>query len=169
MKISVSDAVMKCFEDAGVNLAEKVELDAFVKVASVAVDMKFNLNTETLESPKTVASYLKTRLRGYHHEVFGIVFLNNRHQIIAFEEMFRGTINAAAVYPREVAKRALELNASAVIYVHNHPSGVSEPSMADRGITDRLVEALNTVDIRSLDHLVIGSGEPVSFAERGWI
>lgn len=169
MKLSISADVERCFTLAGVNLDEQVDLDAFVKAAGFAVDIKYNSSAEpTIESPNAFRDYLKVKLRGYHHEVFCVIFLDNRHRVIAFEEMFRGTINASAVYPREVVKRALELNAAAVTFVHNHPSGVAEPSMADRSITDRLKVALGTVDIRSLDHLVIGN-DMVSFAERGWI
>jgi DNA repair protein RadC len=99
--------------------------------------------------------------------VFCVLFLTNRHRVIAFEEMFRGTIDGATVHPREVVKQALRLNAAAVILAHNHPSGVSEPSRADEAITRRLRDALALVDIRVLDHLIVGGSEITSLAERG--
>ena len=109
------------------------------------------------------------RLRDLDHEVFVCLFLSNRHHILAYEEMFRGTIDGASVHPREVAKRALELNAAAIVVAHNHPSGIADPSRSDRAITTRLRDALALVEVRLLDHFVIGDGESVSFAERGWL
>ncbi|WP_027857940.1 RadC family protein [Marinobacterium jannaschii] len=122
-----------------------------------------------LESPDAVRQYLSTRLRHRQREVFACLLLDNRHRVISYEELFFGTIDAASVYPREVVKKALEQNAAALILAHNHPSGVAEPSRADRQITDRLMKALQTVDIRVLDHMVVGDAEVISFAERGWI
>ena len=124
---------------------------------------------ETLTSPATTRTALLARLRERPHEIFACLFLDNRHRVIGFEELFRGTIDAATVHPREVAKRALELNAAAVVAVHNHPSGVAEPSRSDRAITNRLRDALALVEVRLIDHFVIGDGEVVSFAERGWL
>ena len=124
---------------------------------------------DALTSPDEPRRFLAARLRGYHHEVFACLFLDNRHRVIAFDELFSGTIDGAAVHPREVVKRALGHNAAAVILAHNHPSGVAEPSRADEAITRRLKEALATVEIRVLDHLVVGDGEMVSLAERGLI
>ena len=109
------------------------------------------------------------RLRDRKHEVFAALFLTNRHQVIAYEEMFRGTLDGAGVYPREVAVRCLEVNAAAIIMAHNHPSGVAEPSAPDRAITTRLVETLKLVEVRVLDHFVIGDGNIVSFADRDWL
>ncbi len=120
-------------------------------------------------SPDATRNYLSSRLRDYAHEVFAVLFLDNQHRLIAFEELFRGTLDSASVYPREVVKAALSHNAAALILAHNHPSGIAEPSQADRQITERLVSALALVDIRVLDHLVVGDGQPVSFAERGWL
>lgn len=120
-----------------------------------------------LLSPETVFSALQTLLMNYEREVFGMVLLDNRHRIIEFVELFMGSINSASVYPREVVKKALSQNAAAVILVHNHPSGDPEPSQADREITNRLQDALNTVDVRILDHVVVGLEGTVSFAERG--
>ena len=122
-----------------------------------------------LGSPEDTRRYVSTRLRGFPYEVFACLFLDNRHRVIAFEEMFRGTIDGASVHPREVIKRCLEHNAAALIVAHNHPSGVAEPSHADRIVTRRLAEAGALVELRLLDHIVVGDGETVSFAERGWL
>jgi DNA repair protein RadC len=122
---------------------------------------------ESLCSPTATRRYLTARLRDRPQEVFCCLYLDNRHRVLAFEELFTGTLDGAAVYPREVVKRALAHSAAAVILVHNHPSGVAEPSRADELLTLRLKDALALVDIRVLDHLVVGDGEPVSFAERG--
>lgn len=121
---------------------------------------------DSLTSPQHTRDYLSSKLRDYPHEVFAVLFLDQRHRVIEFEEMFRGTIDGASVYPREVVKKSLEHNAAAVIFAHNHPSGVAEPSQSDERITRRLKDALALVDIRVLDHFVVGD-EVVSFAERG--
>ena len=120
-----------------------------------------------LLSPEHTAQFLQARLRDYPYEVFAVLFLDNRHRVMAFEELFRGTIDGASVHPREVVRRALQLNAAAVILSHNHPSGVAEPSQSDQRITTRLREALALVDIRVLDHLVIGDGDCCSLAQLG--
>jgi len=120
-----------------------------------------------LTSPEATRAYLSAQLRGYSYEVFACLFLDNQHRIIQLEELFRGTIDGASVYPREVAKRALFHNAAAVIFAHNHPSGINEPSQADKNITDKLKQALMLFDIRVLDHFIIGDGLPYSFAEHG--
>jgi len=120
-----------------------------------------------LTSPGEVRDYLGARLRDLPYEVFCCLYLDNRNRLIGMEELFRGTIDGASVYPREVVRQALAHNAAAVILAHNHPSGVAEPSQADEAITHRLKNALALVDIRVLDHLVIGDGSAVSFAERG--
>lgn len=122
---------------------------------------------DALSNPEATRRFLQARLRGYPHEVFACLFLDNRHRVIEYEALFRGTLDGASVHPREVVKAALAHNAAAVILAHNHPSGVAEPSQADLHLTRRLREALGLVDIRVLDHLVIGDGEAVSFAERG--
>lgn len=124
---------------------------------------------DPLTSPQATRHYLSARLRDHSHEVFACLFLDNRHRVIVFEELFFGTIDGASVHPRVVVQRALRHNAAAVILAHNHPSGVAEPSGADRAITQRLKEALALVDIRVLDHFVIGDGNPWSFAENGLI
>ncbi|MBI5041046.1 MAG: DNA repair protein RadC [Gammaproteobacteria bacterium] len=122
---------------------------------------------DVLANPDTTRRFLQARLRGYPHEVFACLFLDNRHRVIEYEALFRGTVDGASVHPREVVKAALGHNAAAVILAHNHPSGIAEPSQADLHLTRRLREALGLVDIRVLDHVVIGDGEAVSFAERG--
>jgi DNA repair protein RadC len=120
-----------------------------------------------LDSPQVTRDFLVTRLRDVPYELFCCLHLDNRHRLIAFEELFRGTIDGASVYPREVVKQALARNAAAVILVHNHPSGVAEPSQADELVTRRLREALQLVDIRVLDHLIVADNGCMSFAERG--
>ncbi|MEA3278467.1 MAG: DNA repair protein RadC [Pseudomonadota bacterium] len=122
---------------------------------------------DVLTSPEATRAYLKSRLYGYPHEVFACLFLDNRHRVIQYEELFRGTIDGASVHPREVVRRALQLNAAAVIFAHNHPSGVAEPSQADLRITQRLKDALDLVDVRVLDHFIVGEGQGASLAERG--
>lgn len=124
---------------------------------------------EGLHSPDETRRYLSARLRDEPREVFAALFLDTRHRVLAFETLFHGTIDAASVHPREVVRRALGLNAAALIVAHNHPSGVAEPSRADESLTRRLRDALALVDVRLLDHFVVGDGEPVSFAERGLI
>ncbi|PHS22729.1 MAG: hypothetical protein COA83_11260 [Methylophaga sp.] len=121
----------------------------------------------SLNDASDTKRYLQQRLRHYNHEVFACLFLDNKHRLIAFAELFHGTIDGASVYPREVVKQALAHNASAVIFSHNHPSGIAEPSQADKHITQRLKSALELVDIRVLDHIIIGDGESLSFAEQG--
>lgn len=118
-------------------------------------------------SPQVVQDFLTLQLGALEHEVFCVAYLDNRHRLIEFVELFRGTIDGASVYPREVAKQALRLNAAAVIFAHPHPSGVAEPSQADEMITRRLRESLALFDIRVLDHFVIAGGQMMSFAQRG--
>ncbi|WP_027855523.1 RadC family protein [Marinobacterium litorale] len=122
-----------------------------------------------LSNPEEVRRALQTLLLDYQHEVFGLLLLDNRHRILRFMELFRGTINSASIYPREVVKETLLANAAAVILVHNHPSGETEPSQADKLITQRLSHALNTVEVRVIDHVVVGSEGYTSFAEEGLI
>ena len=122
-----------------------------------------------LANPRATREFLRARLRDLDHELFCCLFLDNRHRVISFDEVFRGTIDGASVHPRDVVKLALSRNAAAVILAHNHPSGIAEPSQADELITSRLREALALVDIRVLDHIVVGDGTCVSFAERGML
>ncbi len=123
----------------------------------------------TFSSPDETKQFLQLKLGEAEREIFACLFLDNRHRLIEYQELFYGTIDGASVHPREVLKAALKCNAAAVILAHNHPSGVAEPSRADEAITTRLKDTLALVDVRVLDHLIIGSAEPVSFAERGLI
>lgn len=120
-------------------------------------------------NPVQARRYVQNLVGNLQHEVFGVLFMNSQHQIITSEELFRGTIDSASVFPREVVKDCLKHNASCVIFYHNHPSGVIEPSRLDRQITNRLIDALALVDIKVLDHLVVSGHDSVSFAERGLI
>lgn len=152
----------------GLGEAKFVQLQAVLEMTQryLAETLK---RGDALTSPQQTKLYLSSVLRDRQREAFYILFLDNQHRVIRDEILFEGTIDAASVYPREVVKRALHHNAAAVILAHNHPSGVAEPSQADLRITDRLRDALGLVEIRVLDHFVVGDGEVVSFAERGWI
>ncbi|MEZ9779220.1 DNA repair protein RadC [Vibrio cyclitrophicus] len=143
------------------------ELNELLERAAEALAAKYK-REGTFTNPTNVKEYLKLKLGAHDREVFAVMFLDNQHQLISFEELFFGTIDAASIYPREVLKAALNHNAAAVVFAHNHPSGISEPSQADRRITQRLVDALKLVDIRVLDHIVVGEA-CVSFAEKGWV
>jgi len=122
---------------------------------------------EAIRSPDDTRTFLQAKMRHLGHELFCCLYLDNRHRVLRFDEMFRGTIDGTSVYPREIVKEALVVNAAAVILAHNHPSGVAEPSQADERITRRLKSALELVDIRLLDHLIIGDGQTTSMASRG--
>ncbi len=124
---------------------------------------------EIFSSPGAVKDYLTQQLRHRRQEVFVALWLDNQHRLLRYQELFMGTIDGASVYPREVVTQALAENAAAVIFAHNHPSGVAEPSQADHRITERLQQALGLLDIRVLDHLIVGEGSVTSFAERGWL
>ncbi|MEZ8415864.1 DNA repair protein RadC [Vibrio splendidus] len=143
------------------------ELNELLERAADALAAKYK-REGTFTNPTNVKEYLKLKLGVHDREVFAVMFLDNQHQLIEFEELFFGTIDAASIYPREVLKAALNHNAAAVVFAHNHPSGIAEPSQADRRITQRLVDALKLVDIRVLDHIVVGE-DCVSFAEKGWV
>ena len=151
---------------AGIGPARTALLKAAIELATRYLEERVR-RSDALTSPAHTSRFLCARLRSRPYEVFACLFLDNRHRVIHFEEMFRGTIDGASVHPREVVKRALELNAAALIAAHNHPSGVAEPSRSDRAITSKLHDALALVDVRLVDHFVIGDGEVVSFAERG--
>lgn len=151
----------------GMGVAKYAQLQAILELARRSLQEELAA-TSSLSSPESVRDYLRLTFSGLPHEVFAILFLDAQNRLIRMEEMFRGTLTQASVYPREVVKRALELNAAAVILAHNHPSGVSEPSRADELLTRSLKNALSLVDVRILDHFVVaGSGQPLSFAERG--
>ena len=124
---------------------------------------------DMLNAPATVRDYLRLHFAGYEHESFVAIFLDAQHRVIASHELFRGTLTQTSVYPREVVKAALRVNAAAVIFSHNHPSGVAEPSQSDQMLTDALKQSLSLVDVRVLDHLIVAGSECLSFAERGLI
>jgi DNA repair protein RadC len=155
-------------ETPGLGEAKYVQLQAGLELGRRFLAEKLKREV-TLGSTRDTRDFLQAQLRDRKNEVFCVLFLDNRHRVLEFEELFQGTLNGTAVYPREIVKRALRHNAAAVILVHNHPSGVAEPSRADELLTNRLKEALSLVDIRLLDHLVVGDGETVSFSERGLI
>ena len=152
----------------GLGMAKYVQLKAVLEMAQRYLGEGLKRGA-ILSSSKDTRAYLQACLRDRREEVFCCLFLDTTHQVLAFEELFSGTLNAATVYPREVVKRALSHNAAAVIFAHNHPSGNPEPSLADRKLTERLTAALESVDIRVLDHLVVGDGVTVSFAERAFL
>lgn len=164
---ALMQADCKTFTQAkGLGNAKYTQLQAVLEMARRYTFEELNRG-DILTTPEATRTYLSNQLRNYSYEVFACLFLDNQHHILEFEELFRGTIDGASVYPREVLKKALEYNAAAVIFAHNHPSGISEPSQADKQITDKLKQALNLVDIRVLDHFIIGDGVPYSFAEHG--
>ena len=152
----------------GLGSAKFAQLQAVLEMAKRHLAQELERG-DALTSPQLTQRYLLSQLRDRSHEVFACLFLDNQHRVIRYQELFHGTLDGAAVYPREVVKQALSVGAAAVILAHNHPSGVAEPSRSDRAITDRLSEALGLMDIRVLDHLVVGDGYCVSFAERGWV
>ena len=138
------------------------DADQILEAARQVIEQKMQRGAE-FTSPVVVKDYLRAKLAGFEHEVFAVLFLDTRHRLIDYVEMFHGTIDAAEVHPREVVKQALRLNAAAVIVSHNHPSG------ADKVLTQRLREALALVDVRTLDHIIVAGGSTISFAERGLI
>ena len=150
----------------GLGPAKRAELAAVVEMARRALAQRLEAAT-VFDSPQVVKDYLQLQLGGLPHEVFAVLFLDAQHRLIKLDQMFTGTLSQTSVYPREVVKRALSRNAAAVILAHNHPSGVAEPSRADEFLTQTLKSALALVDVRVLDHLVVGQGVVVSFAERG--
>jgi DNA repair protein RadC len=150
----------------GLGPAKRAELLAVMEMARRALAQQVAAEP-VFDAPERVKDYLALHLGGLEHEVFAVLFLDSRHRLLRLEEMFRGTLTQTSVYPREVVKRALALNAGAVVLAHNHPSGTAEPSRADEMLTQMLRQALALVDVRVLDHLVIGRGQVVSFAERG--
>ena len=142
--------------------------EQILEAARQAIERKMQRGT-SFTSPAAVKEYLRAKLAGFEHEVFAVLFMDTQHRLIEYAEMFRGTIDGASVYPRELVKEALRLNAAAVIVSHNHLSGNPEPSGADRALTQRLKEALGLVDVRVLDHVIVAGTGTTSFAERGLI
>ena len=153
---------------SGIGPARSALLKGAIELATRYLEERVR-RSDALTSPEHTVQFLCARLRSRPHEIFACLFLDARHRVIHFEEMFRGTIDGATVHPREVVKRALDVNAAALIAAHNHPSGVAEPSPSDHAITRKLHDALALMDVRLLDHFVIGDGEVVSFAEHGWL
>jgi len=158
----------RCLGEPGLGVVGYCRLQASLELARRHYAQAMRTGP-ALESPAATRNFLRARLRDSPHEVFCCLHLDNRHRVIAFDELFRGTIDGASVHPREVVKQALARNAAAVILAHNHPSGIAEPSQADQLITQRLREALQLVDIRVLDHLIVADNGCLSFAERGLI
>ncbi|SCC01854.1 MULTISPECIES: DNA repair protein RadC [Gilliamella] len=155
-------------QNHGLGTAKYTQLKAVVELSSRYLKVKMT-HENSLSSPSVTHHYLASRLANKDREIFMVIFLDNQHHVISSEEMFVGTYNCVEVHPREVARRALQHNAAALILAHNHPSGMAEPSQADRHLTQKIEEVCELVDIRVIDHIVIGKGEYVSFAERGWI
>jgi DNA repair protein RadC len=152
----------------GMGPAKFAQLQAVLEMARRALEEKLK-SGDTMSSPGSVRDYLRLSLQGKQHEVFIGIFLDAQNRTIATEELFRGTLTQTSVYPREVVKRALHHNAASIIFAHNHPSGVAEPSHADEILTQSLKQALSLVDVRVLDHFIVGGGAAMSFAERGLI
>ncbi len=150
----------------GLGQAKYVQLQAVLEMSRRALKEELQRG-DALNSPRAVRDYLQLLLGARQQEVFLVLFLDTQHRVIASEELFHGTLSQTSVYPREVVKRALAHNAAAVIFAHNHPSGVAEPSQSDQLLTDALKQALNLVDVRVLDHFIVGTGKILSFAERG--
>ena len=155
MKLFRSDS-KGCYIEVGVE-----------EIAEAYIECTKGTVGSSLKSPSETEDFLRARLAGVEHEVFSVIYLDNRHRVIEYQELFRGTIDGTSVYPREVVKESLARNAAAIILAHNHPSGISEPSQADERITKRLKAALELVDIRVLDHIIVGSDKCTSLASRG--
>lgn len=152
----------------GLGVAKFAQLQAVLEMARRHLAEQLQRDS-VLESPQAVRDYLKAHLRHEPHEVFACLFLDSKHRVLAYEALFHGSIDCASVHPRQLVKRALAFNAAALILAHNHPSGSSEPSQADCLLTRRLVDALALIDVRVLDHFIVGDGEPLSMAEHGWL
>jgi DNA repair protein RadC len=152
----------------GLGPAKYAQLQAALEIARRTLREKLDAGS-AMSAPGAVRDYLRLMLHGRPHEVFVVVYLDAQHRVLASEELFRGTLTQTSVYPREVVKRALHFNAAAVIFAHNHPSGVAEPSRADESLTAALKQSLSMVDVRVLDHFVVAGDSALSFAERGLI
>jgi DNA repair protein RadC len=151
---------------AGLGPAKRARLAAALELARRSLAEQLS-ERPSLGSPRDCGAYFSARLRHLPYEVFACLYLDAHHRVLAFEELFRGTVDGASVYAREVLRACLKHNAAAVIFAHNHPSGVAEPSRCDEAITRELGQALKLIDVRVLDHLIVGHGEPVSMAARG--
>jgi DNA repair protein RadC len=149
----------------GLGPAKRAELGGVLEIARRAMSEQL-AQAPVFDNPAVVQQFVTLAIGALGHEVFAVLFLDNQHRLLKHEEMFRGTLTHTSVYPREVARRALKLNSAAVIFAHNHPSGTAEPSRADEFLTRSLKSALQLVDVRGLDQLVVGRGQVVAFAER---
>ncbi|WP_413784003.1 RadC family protein [Pseudomonas savastanoi] len=164
---SLLDADLSTFtSQLGLGPAKFAQLQAVMEMARRHMAESLRRDS-ALENPTQVRNYLKAQLRHEQHEVFACLFLDNKHRVMTFEILFRGTINASYVHPRQVVKRAMAHNAASLILCHNHPSGITTPSRSDIDLTKRLKEALMLVDVHVLDHVIVGDGEPLSMVERG--
>ena len=162
MSVVINDSCLESLSDISIQ-----NEDWIVQQAIVLLERRVFKAGPRFERPAAVRDYLRLKLVAEPNEIFVVVFMNSMHDVLAVEPMFHGTINATSVYPRVVLQRALQLNAAAVIFAHQHPSGTTEPSNADRLLTEQLKTALALIDVRVLDHFVIGQGTPYSFAESG--
>ncbi len=162
MPVTINDSCLESLSDISIQ-----NEDWIVQQAIVLLERRVFKAGPRFERPAAVRDYLRLKLVAEPNEIFVVVFMNSMHDVLAVEPMFHGTINATSVYPRVVLQRALQLNAAAVIFAHQHPSGTTEPSNADRVLTEQLKTALALIDVRVLDHFVIGQGAPYSFAESG--
>jgi len=151
----------------GLGTAKYIQLQAVLEMSQRHLAEPI-LRGQSLHSTELTANYFKSRLRDYPYEVFAALYLDNQHRAITYEELFRGSINSTSVHPREIVRQSLQHNAAAVIFSHNHPSGVAQPSQADWQITNHLRDALNLIEVRVLDHIIIGGGEHCSLAQQGW-
>ncbi|EHC44107.1 DNA repair protein RadC [Salmonella enterica subsp. enterica serovar Give str. S5-487] len=152
----------------GIGLAKFAQLKGIAELARRYYSVRMNEESALL-SPEMTREFLQSQLTGEEREIFLVIFLDAQHRVLQHSRLFSGTLNHVEVHPREIVREAIKLNASAVILAHNHPSGCAEPSKADKLITERVIKCCQFMDIRVLDHLIIGRGEYVSFAERGWI
>lgn len=162
----LSASAEQLLQQPGMGPARVMQLQVVMEIARRYLEWELR-REDGFTRPQMVRDYLTAQLRHQEREVFVVLLLDSQHRLLKYVELFQGTINAAPVYPREVLKLVMQYNAAAVILAHNHPSGVAEPSQADQQVTERLKRALGMIDVALLDHFIIGSGTPVSFAERG--
>ncbi|MES2997843.1 MAG: DNA repair protein RadC [Pseudomonadota bacterium] len=151
----------------GLGITKYVQIQAAKELSVRCLRENIERSSNAMENPRDVQHYLRSKLRSYPYEVFSCLFLDNRHRFISFKELFHGSINEARIYPRELVRQVYQTNAAAVILAHNHPSGVAEPSEADKRITQEIKSILSTIDVRLLDHIIIGEGQMTSFASQG--
>lgn len=163
------EADLKSFSShLGLGSAKFAQLQAVIEMGKRHLAERLQKGS-VMDSPQLVKDFLSAQLRGETHEVFGCLFLDSKYRVIAYENLFYGSINESTIYPRQIVKRCLDLNGAAVIFTHNHPSGITEPSSNDKLLTKELIKALFYIDVKVLDHLIIGEGEPFSMAEWGMI